>query len=103
MEDNKIIVEDENGNELTFEILFTFDNDETGAKYVLYFDPKDPEASVFASRYEDDGTLNEIETAEEWDMVEEVFQSFLAEDDEEEEVSEEEPVFEVCEDNSCDE
>ena len=37
---------------------------------------------MYASIYDDEGKLFPIETPEEWEMVEEVFQSFMAESEE---------------------
>lgn len=85
MEANKIQVVDDQGNEIEFEVLFTFDSEENGKKYVLYYDPNQEETSVFASVYDDEGNLFEIESPEEWEMVEEVFQSFMADEEESEE------------------
>lgn len=82
MEANKIQVIDDQGNEKEFEVLFTFNNDELNKQYVLYYDSTIDEPSVFASIYDDDGKLYPIETPEEWEMVEEVFQSFIAESEE---------------------
>ena len=79
MEANKIQVIDDQGNEKEFEVLFTFNNEELGKQYVLYYDTTVEEPSVFASIYDDAGQLFPIETPEEWEMVEEVFQSFMAE------------------------
>lgn len=78
MDANKIKVIDDEGNELEFEVLFTFDG-ENDKKYVLYFDPEQEEMNVFASVFDAEGNLFEVETPEEWEMVEEVFQSFVAE------------------------
>ena len=83
MEANKIQVIDDQGNEKEFEVLFTFNNDELNKQYVLYYDSTVEEPSVFASIFDDEGGLYPIETPEEWEMVEEVFQSFMAEDEEE--------------------
>ena len=82
MEAKKIQVIDDQGNEKEFEVLFTFNNEELEKQYVLYYDSNDEEPSVFASIYDDDGQLYPIETPEEWEMIEEVFQSFMAEDEE---------------------
>lgn len=82
MEANKIQVIDDQGNELEYEVLFTFNNDELNKQYVLYYDSSLEEPSVFASIYDDEGKLYSIETPEEWEMVEEVFQSFMAESEE---------------------
>ena len=48
MDNNTIIVTDELGNEVEYEILFTFENEENGHKYVVYFDPEkdEPEAQA---------------------------------------------------------
>ena len=40
MEDNKMIVYDEQGNEIEMEIMFTFDDDNHNS-YVIFFNPKD--------------------------------------------------------------
>ena len=79
MEANKIQVIDDQGNEKEFEVLFTFNNDELGKQYVLYYDSLSEEPSVFASIYDDEGKLYPIESPDEWELVEEVFQSFMAE------------------------
>ena len=63
MEANKIQVIDDQGNEKEFEVLFTFNNEELGKQYVLYYDTTVEEPSVF-------------------EMVEEVCQSFMAESEE---------------------
>lgn len=85
MEANKIQVIDDQGNEKEFEVLFTFNNDELNKQYVLYYDSTADEPSVFASIYDDEGRLYPIETPDEWEMVEEVFQSFMSENQDEHE------------------
>ena len=85
MDTDKIQVIDDNGKELEFEILFTFESDETEKKYVLYYDPSEEEPQVYSSIYDDEGNLYPVETPEEWDMIEEVFASFVAEDEAEDE------------------
>ena len=82
MDTNQIVITDEQGNEHTLEVLFTFNSDETGKKYVLYFDPKEEQPTVFASSYDDNGQLFEVESLEEWEMIEEVFHSFVSQDEE---------------------
>jgi uncharacterized protein YrzB (UPF0473 family) len=83
MDANKIQVIDDQGNEVEFEVLFTFDNEDGSKKYVLYYDPTEEESTVFASIYDDEGKLYEIEDPKEWEMIEEVFQSFMAQDEDE--------------------
>ena len=57
MEANKIQVIDDQGNEKEFEVLFTFNNDELGKQYVLYYDSLAEEPNVFASIYDDEDYL----------------------------------------------
>ena len=70
--DRQITLIDDQGNEKEFEVLFTFNNEELGKQYVLYYDTTVEEPSVFASIYDDAGQLFPIETPEEWEMVEEM-------------------------------
>lgn len=81
LDEETIIIVDDNGNEKEFEIFFTFESEE-GVNYVLYFDPQKEEPEVYSSIYDDEGHLFPVETKEEWDMIEEVFQTFLSEDNE---------------------
>lgn len=85
MDENIIVITDDNGQETEYEILFTFDNEENGNSYVVYFDPREEEPQAQASIYTDDGQLLAIEDPEEWEMIEEVFQSFVAQDEDGEE------------------
>ena len=86
-----IYIPDEEGNEDRFEILFTFERDDTGKKYMLVTPADDvaedaEEQEVYAFRYEEDGdnlTIHLIEDEEEWDMVEEMFHTIMEEADEE--------------------
>lgn len=91
--ENNITVVDENGNEQLCEVLFTFDSEEFGKSYVLYYpigaeEDDEEEIEIHASSFtptEDgqDGELMPIESDEEWDMIEEMLETFLAEQDEE--------------------
>lgn len=81
LDSNSLYVLDEDGNETRMTILFTFDSEDYGAKYVVFQNPESVDGEVFASRYTDDGELVPIESDEEWDMVEEVINTF-AEDEE---------------------
>jgi len=95
MENEKhITVIDENGNEQLYEVLFTFDSEEFNKSYVLYFpvgaeEDEEDEIEIHASAYSpneeggEEGNLQPIETDEEWDMIEEMLNTFLAEEDEE--------------------
>ncbi len=85
IDSNKMIVKDENGQEKEMEILFTFESDELNAQYVVFTDPDSEDGEVFASRYNDEGELEPIETEAEWDMIEEVVGAFSDEMNEYEE------------------
>ena len=75
LETNTMFVTDESGNEKEMEILFTFEDEEKGRKYVVFADPEDEGEEVFAS-YDDEGNLMPVETDEEWQMIEEVIGAF---------------------------
>ena len=88
-EKERIIIPDENGEEHLFEVLFTFEVDQTGDSYiaVVPVDQKDDEeVEVFAFRYEeksgdeDDLSLFQIESEEEWEMVEEMLNTLTDEE-----------------------
>lgn len=81
MDNNQIVVTDDQGVDHTLQVLFTFNSEETGKKYVLYFDPEQEEPTVFASSFDEEGKLFEVESPDEWEMIEEVFQSFMAQDE----------------------
>lgn len=94
-EKERIVIPDENGDEHLFDELFKFTVDETGKSYILVTpagdesdDNEDEEVEVFAFRYEDreeedsDIALFPVETDEEWEMVEEMLNTFSAEEEE---------------------
>ena len=83
IDDKTIIITDEDGTENKYNILFTFVNEDTHLQYVLFYDPNDEE-NINAMRYTDDGKLEDIESDEEWDMVEEVLNTFQDDPDAEE-------------------
>lgn len=88
-----ITVIDEEGNEQLFEVLFTFESEEFGKSYVLYFpvgaeEDENEEIEIHASSFiqneeGEEGDLQPIETEEEWDMIEEMLNTFLDEQEEE--------------------
>lgn len=77
MEETLTII-DEEGIEREMNILFTFAMEDSGKNYVLYYDPQQPQGDVFVSSYTEEGQLFPIEDEEEWDMVEEVFNTFMS-------------------------
>lgn len=80
MDNDKIIIIDEEGKEVEMEVLFTFQSDQTNKQYVLYFNPEDEQqGNVFVSSYTEDGDLEPITDESEWEMIEEVFNTFVSE------------------------
>lgn len=71
-------VTDESGKTLEYEILFTFDSEETKKSYIVFTDNnKDEEGSIitYAATYNKDGKkleLQDIETEHEWNLVESI-------------------------------
>ena len=69
-------VTNEEGQEVEYEVLFTFDSDETKKSYMVYTDDSKDEngnTRVFASAYvqgEEETQLLPIETDKEWRIIE---------------------------------
>ncbi|HGF8209500.1 TPA: DUF1292 domain-containing protein [Enterococcus faecium] len=85
-----ITLVDDQGNETLYEILLTVDGqEEFGRNYVLLYpagvsEDEDVELQAYAYIENEDGTegeLEQIETDAEWDMIEEVFNTFMAEEE----------------------
>ncbi len=85
LDSNKLVVVNDDGKEVEMQILFTFDNEETGKSYVLFTDPADEEGEVFAYAYDEEGNLILIEDEAEFAMIDEVFGAFMDEFENEEE------------------
>jgi uncharacterized protein YrzB (UPF0473 family) len=86
MEDkNKFTVLDENGEEVTCEILFTFNSEETNKDYMVYTDnttDSEGNVKVYASIYDPKATNTElipIETDREWKIIETILESIQEE------------------------
>ncbi len=66
---------DENGTEKLYDIVLTFDNEQTRKSYIVYTDSKETdngEYELYASIYNpEDPTakFEKIETQEEWDII----------------------------------
>ena len=80
MDSDVIVVTNDQGEDKEYTILFTFENN--GKSYVLYYDADEAEPNVFASVYDDEGHLFDVDSAEEWDMINDVFESFMSNDEE---------------------
>ena len=74
-------VTDNEGNTIEYEILFTFDSDETGKSYIVFTDhTEDEEGSIVtnAAVYDKNGEvleLQDIETEQEWNLIENLLAS----------------------------
>jgi uncharacterized protein YrzB (UPF0473 family) len=84
-----LFITDENGEEIEARIIMTFDSEEFKKSYLVYQLVDDESGEYFAASFnpddEDEGSLMPIETDEEWDLIEEVLESFLDENEEFEE------------------
>ncbi|MGX7092758.1 DUF1292 domain-containing protein [Hutsoniella sourekii] len=80
---------DENNNETLYEVLFTFHSNDYDRNYVLLYpagtaDEENVELQAYAYVESEDGEsgdLEPIESDEEWDMVEEVLNTFIEDED----------------------
>lgn len=82
-----ITLVDQDGDEELYEILLTFESEEFEKSYVLVYPSGSGEedVEVFAFSYQEsegglEGELDDVETEEEWDMIEEVLGAFSDED-----------------------
>lgn len=84
MEEKTFTVVDEKGVEKEFEVILTFKSEEFEKSYVIYKMPEDESEEVFAAIFDEDakdgGNLVQIDSEEEWNMLEEVLESFLDEE-----------------------
>lgn len=81
LDSNCLYVQDENGNEKKMTILFTFDSDDYQKQYVVFQDADHDSEEVYASCYDDKGNLFPIESEDEWNMVEEVINTFVEDEE----------------------
>lgn len=76
---------DENGNEIVYDVLFTFESDETHKNYIVYTDnTKDEQGNVevYASVYNPNdphSKLEAIETEKEWKVIETILETLQEE------------------------
>ena len=83
MDEKQFIILDEEGNEVEFEIILTFQDPKTSKNYVVYKEMTDTDevmAAEYVEKENGTGTLLEIETDEEFDMIQEVLDTFTDED-----------------------
>ncbi len=79
--ENTFKVIDKDGNEINFEVLFTFESDETKKNYMVYTDNSKDEngnVRVYASVFVPDAEpleLLPVETEREWKIIETILES----------------------------
>ena len=72
------------GVEVEYEVLFTFESDETKKKYIVYTDDTTDDSGnvkVYASTYVEDGdiyNLSPIKTDKEWKVIETILNELQA-------------------------
>lgn len=85
MENNSFTMLNEAGEEVKYDVLFTFDNEETNKSYIAYTDntyDDDGNISVYASTYDpniSEVILGKIETENEWKVVETILNTIQQE------------------------
>jgi len=87
-----IVIPDDDGNEEEFEVVARFEVDGSDKKYLMVVpvDADEESDEVYAFRYEEDGDdlqLYTIEDEEEWNIVEETFNTLMDQAGEDEEDS----------------
>lgn len=85
MKKNSFSMLDENGNEIVYDVLFTFESDETGKNYIVYTDNTKDEAGniqVYASIYDPEDPKSKLEaitTEKEWKVIETILDTLQEE------------------------
>ena len=85
MKKNTFSMIDENGVEVVYDVLFTFESDETGKNYIVYTDNSRDEAGnieVYASIYDPEDPKSKLEaitTDKEWKVIETILETLQEE------------------------
>lgn len=86
MKKNAFSMIDENGNEVIYDVLFTFESEETGKNYIVYTDNSVDERTgsveVYASIYDPEdpkSKLEAIKTEKEWKVIETILSTLQEE------------------------
>ena len=85
MKKNSFCMLDENGNEVVYDVLFTFESDETHKNYIVYTDNTRDETGnveVYASIYDPEdphSKLEAIKTEKEWKVIETILDTLQEE------------------------
>lgn len=77
---------DEQGNETEFEVLFTFESDETKKNYIVYTDNTNDDegntkvyASIYYPEEKENMKLDPITSEKEWKIIETIFEEIQTE------------------------
>lgn len=78
MEDKTLTIITEDGSELLCDILFTYYSKEFNKNYVVFTSREDgvTSAARFIQKGDGSGTLEQIDTEDEWDMLEDVLNDY---------------------------
>ena len=85
MEDKSFTLINEDGVEVKYDVLFTFDSDDTKKSYIAYTDntyDEEGNISVYASTYDPNSekmVLGEITTDKEWKVIETILNTIQKE------------------------
>ena len=85
MKKNTFSMIDENGQEIVYDVLFTFESDETKKNYIVYTDQsKDEQGNiqVYASIYDPENPNSKLEaitTDKEWKVIETILETLQEE------------------------
>ena len=85
MKKNTFTMLEENGNEVVYDVLFTFESDETNKNYIVYTDNKKDETGnveVYASIYDPNDPKSKLEaitTEKEWKVIETILSTLQEE------------------------
>ena len=85
MKKNSFSMLDENGNEVVYDVLFTFESEETNKNYIVYTDNTRDEqgnVEVYASIYDPEdpnSKLEAIKTDKEWKVIETILDTLQEE------------------------
>jgi uncharacterized protein YrzB (UPF0473 family) len=85
MKKNSFSMIDENGKEIVYDVLFTFESDETNKNYIVYTDnTRDDNGNieVYASIYDPENPNSKLEaitTDKEWKVIETILETLQEE------------------------
>lgn len=85
MKKNTFTMIDQDGNEVVYDVLFTFESDETNKNYIVYTDQSKDESGniqVYASIYDPENPsakFEAIKTEKEWKVIETILETLQEE------------------------